>query len=323
MNPILEKKCKLLVDNKNAIENEYKWQGAVTNVMTANIFSAADILCDPEKMRAADAVIKENTGILSEFRGFAKNYLSAILAESDNPEKTFGKIKDAYDEIKKDKLFGTPYLIVAVALICTLYDGAGKNEIIKRTRDIFRGMKERHAFLTGEEDVLYAVVLAISRIDTDVLINEMEECFKRLKAVSLSNNALQSLSHILAMGEEEAYIKCARVSEIIGRLKEHGRKYGKGCELSAIGGLALLDEDVDALVLEIIEADEYLKDKRGFGTFGIGEIQRLMYAALMVFLTHTPKLKNKQDSSGVNETLVMQQTAIMCAVIVASTASSN
>ena len=325
MNEALRKRCRLMIDNKLAVENEYTWQGAVTNVMISNIFTSRGISVKPERIREAEAIIKSNTARFSMFRGFIHSYLGAVLAQTENPEEMITEIKSVYTDMTKQKLPRSQYLVAAATLICTIDTKSDKTEIIAKVREIFKLMKDKHPILTSDEDVTFATLLAMSGLEAYKLEDEMEECYRKLKSVTCVNNAVQSLSHVLALGAADAEEKCNRVKDIVTMLNNRGMDYGKGCELAAIGGLAILNEKVDVLVEEMLEADACLRDARGFGSFGIGEKQRFMYDAMLVLNEHIPDIGNFDNAAktGMLSAVIAEQTAIMCSIVVASTAATS
>lgn len=325
MNEALQARCKLMIDNKLAVENEYTWQGAVTNVLISNFFTSRGMSVNTEKLREAESIIKKNTSVISNFRGFIQGYLSAVLAESDNPEELFTEIKETYNEMKKAKFSKSPYLVAAATLICTIDTELEKTDIIANAKIIYKMMKDKHPILTADEDVTFATLLAMSGLEIAKLDEEMENCYKMLKSITWANNAVQSLSHVLSLGQADAASKCNRVRDMITLLKNRGMEYGKGCELAALGGLAILDEQIELLVEEMLEADAHLRDARGFGNFGIGETQRFMYDAMLVMVEHIPNIHDFAHASkkGMLSAVIAEQTAIMCAIVVASTAVNN
>lgn len=325
MEESLKNKCKLIVDNKLAIEKEFDWQGAVTNVFVSNVISTRNVCVDTERLRNAEKIIKKNTGIITVFRGYIRKYVAAVMSDYEDGEKLFRKIKLVNSALKKQKISRTSYRAVAATLICTIDSGMKKDDIVKNTKEIFSFMKSNHPIITAEEDITFATLLAMSGIDIEKLEDETEECYKALKGISKSNNAIQSLSHVLALGKEDALTKCNKVREIKNLLSDKKIKYGKGCELVALGGLALLNEGPEVIVEEIIKADAYLKDARGFGAFGIGETQRYMYAAIMVLSSHVEDIKNLKNVASEDEKalIIAEQTSIISTMVVASMATSQ
>ena len=80
-----------------------------------------------------------------------------------------------------------------------------------------------------------------------------------------SSNALQSLTHVLTLGEEAADLKCSRTKNIYEELSVKGCKLSKYKELDSLGILVLTTQDVDKITEEIREVYQVLIEKKGFG----------------------------------------------------------
>ncbi len=75
-------------------------------------------------------------------------------------------------------------------------------------------MKSNHFFLTSSEDSGFAAMLALSEKTDDALVEDMESCFAILSGMSMSSNAVQSLSHVLSISEAAADDKCRRTAAL-------------------------------------------------------------------------------------------------------------
>ena len=119
--------------------------------------------------------------------------------------------------------------------------------------------------------------------------------------------------------------KCRRALELFDSLKSRGLRYGTGCELATLGVLALLDVEKDILVQDITEADAFLKSRKGFGAFGVGARQRLMYAGMMASCDYVPDLHSMQTAAlnGVVALVIAQQAAICASAAAASAAAAS
>jgi len=158
-------------------------------------------------------------------------------------------------------------------------------------------MKKDHPWLTGGEDIPFAAMLAVSEGDVKALLVEMENCYKELKGVG-DMDAIQSLSHVLALNPASTSEKCNRVIKLFNTLKERKHKYGKGFELAVLGTVISQEDSIEAIADKIIEADDFLKPIKGFGSLAMGDIERRMYAALMVI-----DEDNIQAANGIETTL--------------------
>lgn len=320
MNQELEKSCRLFVENKEVLEKGFKWESAYINTMCSSIYTSKKKPVNIDRMKACDKILREKTGILSDFRGNVRMALITMMAISKEPEEFFLRVMDTYEILKKGKIFGSEYLIITAMAVCSNVDAGSPDGIIDKIKEIYSLMKKKHPFLTSDEDSIYAALLAASGLKIEEVVEEMEACYHNLKPNFFSGNAVQSLSHILALGQDSSDKKCKRVLDIYNKLKEKGMKYGTGYELSTLGGLTLIDMDVDTVVTEVAEVDDYLKRQKGFGILGIGSAQRLMYASLLVMNMHMPETESLQMASlnGVVSLIVSQQIAICSAMIATS-----
>lgn len=116
-------------------------------------------------------------------------------------------------------------------------------EIAGRTRHIYELMRNEHPFLTSGEDSVFAAMLALSELTDEQIVEETEQCYRLLKPEFFSGNAVQSLSHVLALREGKAEDKCKATMELFHSLKARGCKYGTDYELATLGVLAMLPAD--------------------------------------------------------------------------------
>lgn len=187
-------------------------------------------------------------------------------------------------------------------------------------------MKTEHPFLTSGEDSGFAVLFAISDISSDAAIVEMEKCYEILRHKFFSANAVQSLSHTLALGEGDAIKKCNNAIKIFERLKDRNCKFGPDMELSVLGILALASNNTEKVVNDISETSDYLLTYKGFGAFGMGKTHRIMYSAILVSQEYKKQCsENIINIATVNSvtSIIIAQQAVMAAIIAASAASST
>ena len=153
--------------------------------------------------------------------------------------------------------------------------------MIKKTKLIYDLMKKEHPFLTSAEDSPFAALIAISDLSPEDALQEMESCYQILRPYFFFCNSVQSLSHILALSNLSAKEKCDRTLQFFEQLKSRGCRYGTGYELATLGILALFDSPEQLFLDDICSVETYLSKQRGFGFFGVGSKQRLMYAGIL------------------------------------------
>jgi len=169
-------------------------------------------------------------------------------------------------------------------------------------------------------------LLAFAESSPEGITTEVEKCYLLLKDKFGSGNALQSLSHVLALGEGSAESKCRKLEQLFDALKERDYKFGTNYELPTLGALSIMPMSVPGMVEDLIGVADYLGNQKGYGFFGFTKKQRLMHAAMLVCKAYAGAENNTVvTTTAINGTLAMiaAQQAAMCATIAATAAASS
>lgn len=327
MQEILKEKIDLFVANKERMQNAFKWDNGYMHAVCSLIYTSINEEINIDKMKEADQLIKSKTGAFSGFRGNTRMAMMAQMALSGDMSAYFNAVKSVYEKLNAKKWFDSEYRIVAAMVIAQNEKDQNKyDDLVTKTNELMERMRENHPWLTGDDDISFAALLAVSGLETDYLIADMEKCYQILKDSKKfgSANGMQSLSHALSLELGNIEGKCNRVIGIYDGLKEKKKKYGQTYELSTLGGLALSDADVSELVEQIAEADDYLKTKKGFGALGIGSAQRLMYASMLVMQQYTAKVNTIEAAAltGVVGLIIAQEAALIGAITATTVATT-
>lgn len=315
-------RCQNLIKNKETMKSAFAWEDGLTHLACAGIFINKEQTANEEVLLQCKDILKRNTGIFSNFKSTAKPMIVAMLAANENPQLLMERGLKVYD-LLKEEFMSSVYLPIAAMIIAQYADEARYAELAQRTRRIYKQMRADHPFLTSGEDSTFCALMALLDKPDEVLLGDAEECYKILKSNFFSSNAVQSLSHVLAMCDGEPEIKCQRTMELFQKLKEAGHKYGTSYELPTLGVLAMADGNQDEIVAEMVEIDQWLSEQKGFGFFSsISAKQRLMYAGMIAQQDYiNDKMMQSAAVNGVISLTVAQQAA-MCAAITASAATT-
>lgn len=324
MNQDMKERCELFLKNRDVIKNFYAWDGDIMAILGSVLYTGRMETADVAKIKACEKIVKKKADFFSDFRGNLKIALVCSMTMAEDPEAYFDGVRGVYAQLNKNKLFGSDYRILAAMAI---YGSsvADQTAVVERTQKIYQKMKQAHPFLTSDEDTSFAAMLALTDRGTEELMGEVEQCYSTMKKYFSSDNAVQSLSHVLAISNKPVEEKCRQVKEIYEELRTAKRKYGTGCELATLGALAMLDLPVENIVQEICEVDDFLKAQKGFGALGTGGSGRLMYAALLVMANNMPEsdVMEKAVVSSSLATVIAQQTAIMCTMAAVAVSVSS
>ena len=315
-------RCKNLIKNKETMKSAFAWEDGLTHLACAGIFINKEQTANEEMLLQCKDILKRNTGIFSNFKSTAKPMIVAMLAANENPQLLMERGLKVHD-LLKEEFMSSVYLPIAAMIIAQYADEARYAELAQRTRRIYKQMRADHPFLTSGEDSTFCALMALLDKPDEVLLGDAEECYKILKNNFFSSNAVQSLSHVLAMCDGEPEIKCQKTMELFQKLKEAGHKYGTSYELPTLGVLAMADGNQDEIAAEMAEIDQWLSEQKGFGFFSsISAKQRLMYAGMIAQQDYiNDKMMQSAAVNGVISLIVAQQAA-MCAAITAGAAAT-
>ena len=323
----LQDKCDLFTDNYYELMKKFKWNYTMNSRLGALLYTMDNRRVDIEGINRCRKVIKENTGVFSQFKDTTNFMTSVMLSLQPEPEAVLKGALNVYDTLKKEGFHASPYLVLAAVSVVLQADPYNYNKIIVSTKEYYDAMKVEHKLLTSADDYGFAALLAMTDKPVFQTIKEMEQCYINLKDSFSNHNSVQTLCQILTFSEDDPFVKCQRVVELHGALKKNKCKVGSGIELSFLGVIALLKEDSNKLADEILEVNEYLKDKKGFGNWSLTNAQRVMFALSIVCDDYlTDARKSTMEMALVNNItgiLLAQQMATMAAASGAAAASAS
>ena len=284
MNERLLQLCQLFVDNRNEFRKVFKMGGYMLPASAA-LCTNNGIRADEDTLKLFRQILKKQEGVFSMLRGMMEEAIVASMAMSDDPEGLLDDIRYLEKAINGKKVFKSSHSILAALIII---DGASRQDYdlyVTRTKEIFEQMKKDHSFLTGDQDLAYAALLAVSNINLKTIMLEMEEIYKLLKG-KIFSAPIQQLSHVLALDLGAPGSKAERFLEMRETLKEMKLNFGNGEELSSLAMASLLDDDEEVIIQEISEAYELIR--QGTRGLSMGKYERLSYAAMMTVKSHLP-----------------------------------
>ena len=329
MRESVQNKCDLLIKNKELIEKEFKWESALKVICAALVFTGAKAEADPERLKECRTILKKNAGMLSTMRAEVEPVVVSRMALSNDPQKYYDDVKMVYDKVTKGDIFDNGFLVQAAMSIVDAGRKDDADEITARYKELYKKMSKEHPFLTGSEDIVFAMLLAMTDKPIDQIISDMEECYNYLKKelkIKVSANEIQGLGEVLALTDGSITEKCDKVAVLYKTFAEHKMPYGTSYnEFASLGSLIDIPVDPDILVDEIIETAEYLKSGKGFGGWTLDKKQRLMFAAMLVGDIYEVD-QVMTGASAMSSTIAMviaEELAVMVCIMAATTATTS
>ncbi|WBW96367.1 DUF4003 family protein [Oceanirhabdus sp. W0125-5] len=321
----LKNKADHMLELYMKISKDYKWENNLSLHFAALTYLIKNKQFDKEKIEDLKKVIKDNTGLFSNYRGNTMFILSMLLcSEFDEPKEKFIKMMNFDKKLNNEGFKNNMYLPIAnYALLLTCEENLIDSRI-KKSYEIYGEMKKNHPWLTGGDDYPLCVVLAGSDKPLDTNIKDIEECYKFLNEEGFyKGNSLQFLSHILSFGEEYNRSKAARCLEIYKTLKENKLRIDSNY-YAALGLVTLISKDNNEAVQDLIDLAQYLNKLKKYKWLGKG--MNVLIASAIVCKEYIEDKMNQNDlistTLGISiETLIAAQTAATIAAVTASTAA--
>ncbi len=326
MRESLRELCELFIDNREIVKKAFSMENSYFYPVCAAIITERRRTADAERLKECRTILKSKTGVFSNFRGAAVTSIITMLALDNDPEGRLDNALAFHKELR-EHFYSSEYLPVAAMMLSDTVDPEKYSEVSLRARKIYDLMKSEHPFLTSSEDSVFAVMLALSSLSDDEVIRDTENCYNVLLERFKSRNAVQSLSHVLALYSDSAYTaadRCRNTIALYDALREKGIKYGTEYELATLGTLAMLDCSIEETIADLEAVDAFLSEQKGYGFFGASRKERLMHAAMIVVGERSGEAHD-MNATAIGGTIAMiaAQHAATCAAIMSASAAAS
>ena len=283
--PELQEKLELLEENRGIIIDGFPFEKPLILSAAALLYTLADRKADAERLKECKKILEKNTGLFSDYRKTVEMILLCKMAMSEDAENYLFRVKEIYEKLRGKKFQDHSQSILASVLIYEYEAQNRVDEVLARFEEIMDRMNKDHPLLTCSEDIPYVMLLALSGRDVEAVLADVTECYEYLtknSKHSLGKDTSQWISEEFAALEGEKIPWCDKVVEIAETFASKKAEYSDGYEFAAVGSLADLEVPADTLVGEILEAERFLKRRRGFSDDKMEKKQRLMYAVILV-----------------------------------------
>ena len=320
-----------LAENREVLKKSVHMEPERMITAGAAVLTCQGIRADRDVLEECRAILKENTGALSEYRGMIRVPLLCRMAASGMPQYYLQSVQEIDERIRqtpKIRHVSRIYRILAAMTVQEHSRETAASETVERMRALYTDMKKEHSWLTGEEDLPFAALMAVSGKDTTALTDNAEACYSILRNYFRSGDVRQTLSHVLALSDEEPEEKCLRAADLADALRRMGHRVSTDRESVILAAAALTGVPAEEMAQAISDADDYLKQKKGFGNMTAGTQQRRMFAGLLAICASDPDF----GKDAAVTTAVAVQTALeiqmqvcmmmMCSATAAAAASS-
>lgn len=324
---IMNEKINLFLENNKALEDVKGSWGMYGFQIKSSALTCTmkNQRVDTDRINLALDIIKKNTSMFSNFRGINKLTTAITISFEDDMEYSLKEIISIYDKLK-DEFFTNEYLVMAAQVIFNARYRVNVDDSVRNTRVAYDYMKKHHRFLTGQEDIANAAIIATTSANLEETFNEIEESYQYLKdnRISYSNN-IQSLSHILSLINLPSIQKCDEVLAMNSIMKEKNVPL-KDYFIPMLGIITFLADNKEDFAMNIADVSMNLKKEKGFGNFALGSNFRNMISATLVSIDYLDTLDNNIKENiiiNTNNIALTVAIAMQTAVLISSAAASS
>jgi len=326
MNQAITDRLELFCSNNHIARDDFAWRiGAEIRRLISLVYALDDKPLDSEAIKDCHGIIKGSTRAFSSFRGIASYCIAAKLSLQDEPKNLFDDTLAAYDRLRDAKFAKSDQLAVAAYILASSAEKFNFKKIADKAGQYRDGLRGRLWFLSGIDDSVFSVLLALSGGTPAQGIQRIEELNGRLRPEFKwqSRATVQSLSQVLALGgKSDDALNC--LLDLNTALRAHKIRLDRPYTLPALRILSLLPVDKSVIVTDLIDAQTFLRRQSGFKTVSSSEL--LLYATAIVASTYADDSSGTLAASAAVSTIniiIGQQIAVMIAAMIASSAAAS
>lgn len=326
MDSTYQVRIELFVDNCQHAKAAFFWKNSLSKRLAALLFAAENRKIDPQAIKQAETLIKENTGLFSSFRGNSVLTVATLLALADNPHLCLDNTLRVYDLMRAVQFSSSDYLAVAACLIAVQADPDQFAQAVGKAKAFYDAMKSAHWFLTGQDDHINAAMFGLSDITVQDGIDQMERLYQDLRLEFYHKNSIQAMATVLMLcGKKPDWVR--RVSLLKQAFRDRNLKMDQQYTLTSLGVLSLLPQD-DLVIVDTVQSTfDYLRSQPGFGSWSVAKQELLLYAAALFAFSSADQV-NKGLLAGTISTsiasiIIAQQTAALIASTSAASAAAS
>lgn len=319
----IDTNMKVYAENFKAAKKAYVLNSSMEASACAAAFIGENEPVTVDRLKSAKHILSQNAGFLTTLRhGNARQVVAAVIAKDPDPDLAMKRIAQIHKALDK-KFLNSDYLVLAATIIYQNSKADKYDEVVARTRQIYKKLRADHPMLTGREDLANCALMALSGYDPGKITDICEQDFDYMKKNYVLKNKVQYLACITSLFDGSPDEKAAAVEETRKLLKEYGVRFDSNA-YSIVGALAMIVDKADRSLVcgHIAEVSAKLKSIRGMGAWGAGKKIRNMIAAAIVIDAYADGSDNKIKNSAISAIISAVIAAEIAAICAASAAAS-
>jgi Protein of unknown function (DUF4003) len=201
----------------------WKVSDARSLMMIASLYVTNNKVYDGDRFEEMADFIKKEVGVFSTLKSHHRFTFAAMLdTRFPSPEEKFTDFIQVYEALVEEGFSRGTYTYIAAMVVIT--EEGNSAELASRAMNVYKEMRQKHFFLTGQSDYPLAMLLAQREQNTAAIVDHIESLYEKLNQSGFyKGNDLQTMSHILSLVEDVSLDELVtRSTEMFDTLKEEG-----------------------------------------------------------------------------------------------------
>ena len=294
--------CDLLCKNAAEVQDNFLYASDTAYALAvSSMYTAEAERVNTDELNTSKKLLDAVKDLSDDEPDSVRLAAMASMAVTGKPEEYLKDLKTVLGLLDRVRMRDVEYKLLAALILSDNIWPEDYEEYVRRTKEIYTRMREEHRWLTSVEDMPFAALLSVSGNEVDDLIIEMEMDYDILEKEFPDNNALQTLTHILALYDLDVEEECQKAIKLKELLEKQGFSFEEELDVTILGMLTTLSLPEEEIASDTAEAAEYLKEQGFFkGQRKDTSLLARRYAAQMVLLCHQEEETDEEDPASMH-----------------------
>ena len=303
MNSRLKLCCDLLCKNAAEVQANFSYASdAALSLAVSSMYTAEAERVNIEELNTGKKLLDAVKNLSDDEPDTVRLAAIASMAVTGKPEEYLEDLKTVLSLLDRVRMKDVEYKLLSALILSDNIWPDDYEEYVRRTKEIYSRMREEHRWLTSVEDMPFAALLSVSGYEVDDLIIEMEMDYDILEKEFPDNNALQTLTHILALYDLDVEEECQKAIRIKELLEKEGFSFREELDVTILGMLTTLSLTAEEIAANTAEAAGYLKEQEFLKSQGKDtSLLSRRFAAQMVLLCHQEEETDEEDPTSMHK----------------------
>ena len=267
MDDLLLQKCITFMDKKEALRQKHFFSNPDENAVIAYIYLYHKQEINFDALSSCEWIVKKAFPFTSPYRQAHPRIYAAMMAVSQQDPDTVVARVMAFEQ-QFNRSFAKNNGLAVLAFIAAEIQPVEYQPIYYTALSIYNRMKDLHRFLTNDQDVIYAGILAMTPHLKEDVVDElviMDDLL--MNEYHLDGDYARRLSYVLALCEGTATVKVRRAMELIQAITNGWNRSINHLYFILPAVLANISISFERVLEDYEEVSAFLKMQKDYGKF--------------------------------------------------------